>query len=63
VPRTAELVTARTSADCSSYRLYTVAEGITDAPRLIWSNRVYDRPEGHAGARSRAQQWCPGAWV
>jgi hypothetical protein len=56
--RTAELVTARTSADCISYRLYTAPEGITDAPRLLWSNRVYDRPEGHAGARRRAQAWA-----
>jgi hypothetical protein len=53
-----ELVTARTSEDCISYRLYAAPEGITDAPRLLWSNRVYDRPEGHAGARRRAQQWC-----
>jgi hypothetical protein len=55
---TAELVTARTSADCISYRLYSVPAGITDAPRLLWSNRVYDRAEGHAGARRRAQAWC-----
>jgi hypothetical protein len=56
--KTASLVTARTSADCISYRLYAAAEGSTDAPRLLWSNRVYDRPEGHAGARRRAEQWC-----
>jgi hypothetical protein len=55
---TVELVTARTSAHCISYRLYSVPAGSTDAARLLWSNRVYDRPEGHAGARSRAQAWC-----
>jgi hypothetical protein len=56
--QTAELVTARTSAACISYRLYTAPEGITEAPRLLWSNRVHDRTEGHAGARRRAQAWC-----
>jgi hypothetical protein len=56
---TASLVTARTSADCISYRLYTVAEGITDAPRLIWSNRVYDRLRGTQG---RAAERSSGAW-
>jgi hypothetical protein len=56
--RTVELVTARTSADCISYRLYSVPAGITEAARLLWSNRVYDRPEGRAGARRRAQAWC-----
>jgi hypothetical protein len=56
--KTAELVIARTSAQCISYRLYSVPAGITEPPALLWSNRVYDRPEGHAGARRRAQQWC-----
>jgi hypothetical protein len=49
--RTAELVTARTSAGCVSYRLYTAPEGITDAPRLIWSNRVHDDLRGTQGRR------------
>ena len=49
--RTAELTTVQTSAGCISYRL--AADG-----RTIWSNRVADRPEGHAGAQQRLRAWA-----
>jgi hypothetical protein len=51
VPRSAELHIVITSPDCASFRL--VAEG-----RIIWRNRVYNRPEGHAGARGRMTAWA-----
>jgi hypothetical protein len=50
MPRIAELVIVITSPDCASFRL--VAEG-----RIVWRNRVYNRPEGHAGARRRLAAW------
>ena len=46
----AELRIVRTSPGCISYRLLA-------AGRVVWSNRVADRPEGHAGAR---HGWHPG---
>ncbi len=53
-----ELVTARTSAGCA-YRLYTVPEGVTDTPRLVWSNRAYaDVPASHQGAQERARAFA-----
>ena len=51
MPRIAELHIVITSPDCASFRL--VAEG-----RIIWRNRVYNRPEGHAGARQRLAAWA-----
>ncbi len=48
----ATLTITRTSHECASYRL-------TDAAgRVVWSNRVYDRPEGHQGARERLAAWA-----
>ncbi len=41
------LTIVRTGSECASYRLTDVAG------RVVWSNRVYDRPEGHQGARER----------
>ena len=53
-----ELVTQRTSAHCISYRLYLPPEGITDAPRLVWSNRAFaDVPESCAACEARARRW------
>ena len=49
--RTATLEIVQTSQDCISYRLSV-------AGRVVWSNRVYDRPEGHQGARRRLQAWA-----
>jgi hypothetical protein len=49
--RIAELVIVRTSEGCLSYRL--TAQG-----RVVWSNRVYDRPEGHQGAHRRLEAWA-----
>ena len=43
--RTAALVIVQTSPECLSYRL------VDSAGRVLWSNRVYDCPEGDAGAR------------
>ena len=48
--RPAELHIVSTSPGCSSYRLLA-------AGRIVWSNRVHDRPEGHAGARERLRAW------
>ena len=54
-----ELVTVRTSATCISYRLYAPPEGITDAPRLVWSNRAFaDVPESRAACEARARRWA-----
>lgn len=47
----ATVATVQTSAHCISYRL--VASG-----RVVWSNRVYNRPEGHAGGRRRMLTWA-----
>ncbi len=49
---TATLTVTQTSADCVAYRL-TDAQG-----RVIWRNRVYNHPEGHAGARRRLARWA-----
>ena len=49
--RAAELVIVQTTPDCVSYRL--IAGG-----RVVWSNRVYPRPEGHQGARERLAAWA-----
>ncbi len=49
--KTATLPVLRTSPNCISYRL-------TCDGRRVWSNRVYDRPEGHAGARRRLEAWA-----
>ena len=58
-PPAAELVTVATSPGCVSYRLLVRdPESLTAPPRIVWSNRVYDQPEGHAGARMRARQWA-----
>ena len=55
----AELRITQTSAECVSYRLYeTPQDSITAPARLVWSNRVYDQPAGHAGARMRARAWA-----
>ena len=51
MPRVAELRIVITSPDCASFRL--LAEG-----RVIWRNRVYNRLEGHAGARQRLAAWA-----
>ena len=48
--RTATLSTVQTSPGCVSYRL-------SNAWRVVWSNRVYDRAEGHASARERFRTW------
>ena len=50
--RTATLEIVQTSADCIRYRLLD-ADG-----RMLWQNRVYNRPEGHAGARARMAAWA-----
>ncbi len=47
----AEFHIVRTSPGCLSYRLMV-------AGRVVWSNRVHDRPEGHAGARRRLADWA-----
>ncbi len=47
----AELHIVRTSPGCISYRLLA-------AGRVVWSNRVHDRPEGHAGGRRRLAVWA-----
>jgi len=47
----ADLHIVRTSPGCLSYRLMV-------AGRIVWSNRVHDRPEGHAGARRRLEAWA-----
>ena len=49
--RTATLTTVQTSPGCVSYRL-------TIDGRTVWSNRVADRPEGHAGACRRLAAWA-----
>ncbi|CAA9290121.1 MAG: hypothetical protein AVDCRST_MAG26-4028 [uncultured Chloroflexia bacterium] len=49
--RPATLQIVSTSPGCISYRL--IAAG-----RVVWSNRVHDRPEGHAGARRRLAAWA-----
>ena len=49
--RPATLQIVSTSPGCTSYRL--VAAG-----RVVWSNRVHDQPEGHAGARRRLAAWA-----
>ena len=49
--RTAQLVIVQTSAGCLSYRLMV-------AGQVVWSNRVHNRPEGDAGARSRLEAWA-----
>jgi hypothetical protein len=50
--QTAALTIVRTGTECAAYRL-------TDATgRVVWSNRVYDRPEGHKGARERLAAWA-----
>ena len=49
--RTTQLVIVQTSPDCLSYRL--MAGG-----RVVWSNRVHNRPEGDAGARRRLEAWA-----
>ncbi len=49
--RTATLEIVQTSDDCVSYRLL-------DGERIVWSNRVYPVPEGHAGARRRMAEWA-----
>ena len=48
---TATLKIVQTSDDCVSYRL--LVDG-----RIVWSNRVYPVPEGHAGARQRMAEWA-----
>ncbi len=51
-PRTvATLMIVRTSPNCISFRL--VAAG-----RIVYRNRVQDRPEGHQGARTRLTAWA-----
>jgi hypothetical protein len=49
--RIATLEIVQTSPQCLSYRL--LAGG-----RVVWSNRVYNRPEGDAGARRRMAAWA-----
>ncbi len=49
--KTAELQIAMTSPGCASYRLVV-------AGRVVWSNRVHDCREGHAGARQRLAAWA-----
>ena len=50
--RTATLAIVQTSDACISYRLHD-ATG-----RIVWSNRVYPVPAGHAGARKRMATWA-----
>ena len=48
----ATLTIVHTGHACASYRL-------TDATgRVVWSNRVYDAPQGHQGARERLATWA-----
>ncbi len=55
-PPFAQLVAVQTSPGCVSYRLLVRdPESLTAPPRVVWSNRVYDCPEGHAGAQARAR--------
>ena len=49
--QTAVLTIVETSPQCLSYRL--MAGG-----RVVWSNRVYNRPEGDAGTRKRMAVWA-----
>ena len=46
------LAIVQTSDACISYRLHD-ATG-----RVVWSNRVYPVPAGHAGARQRMAAWA-----
>jgi hypothetical protein len=55
MPRIATLHIVITSPDCASFRL--VAEG-----RIIWRNRVLNRPVGHAGARHGSHSLGSAAW-
>ena len=50
--RTATLAIVQTSDECISYRLHD------ESGRIVWSNRVYPRPAGHAGARKRMAEWA-----
>ena len=50
--RTTTLEIVQTSAACIRYRL------LGDAGHMLWQNRVYNRPEGHAGARARMAAWA-----
>ena len=50
--KVATLTIVITSPGCASYRLLD-ADG-----RIVWSNRVYNIPEGHAGARQRLAAWA-----
>lgn len=49
--RRAELHITVTSSSCARYTL-------VEAGAVIWSNRVYDRWEGHEGARARLASWA-----
>ncbi len=50
--KVAALAMVQTSEECISYRLHD-ATG-----RVVWSNRVYPVPAGHAGARKRMAEWA-----
>ncbi len=50
--KVATLAIVQTSDACISYRLHD-ASG-----RIVWSNRVYPVPAGHAGARRRMAAWA-----
>ena len=50
--KVARLAIVQTSDACISYRLHD-ATG-----RIVWSNRVYPVPAGHAGARKRMAEWA-----
>ena len=50
--RTATLTITQTGPECARYALQD------GTGREIWSNRVYDTPAGHAGARARLASWA-----
>lgn len=50
--KTLTLVIIRTAPDCLSYRL------VDSLGAIHWSNRVFDCPEGDAGARSRLEAFA-----
>ncbi len=50
--QTATLRIVHTSRECACYKL------LDGTGRVIWSNRVWDTPAGHEGARKRLAAWA-----